>query len=147
MLVRKKQGNSLIEVMISMCIVVTTMMTTATVINSIHGSREKINYEIEDIYTLEAVKKIIICNYSYERIKERLKDRTIYLNNDSLNNLNQKSYDVFLHGENLASSYPYVSLKGKESEGGTMIINISYYDEKGNKLENVFYKGKYEEVQ
>lgn len=144
---RKNKGVTLIEVMVAMFIVITTIATVANVITSSTGSRMSQKEVMVAVNNLEAIKKLVICNYSYEEIREAFKDKEVYLDSEALNNINSIEFNIMDYVKGDKSGYPSIKFKGSEGQGGTMQVVISYYYQGGNTIENVFYKGNYEQVQ
>ncbi|WP_404987612.1 hypothetical protein [Clostridium culturomicium] len=144
---RKNKGATLIEVMTALFIVVITTVTAATVITDTARSRLSQQEIMEGVNRLETVKKLLFCNYSYDEINEALKDNQVYFNSNIINNINSTEINILGQVQPQKNGYPCVKLQGSERQGGTMKIIISYVYEDGNVIENVFYKGNYEEKQ
>lgn len=144
---RKNKGSTLIEAMIALFIAVITIVTIATVITSTTKSRLSQEEVMEGVNRLETVKKLLICNYSYDEIKDVLKDNQGYFNSSITNNINSTEVNILEQMESERNGYPCVKLQGSEGQGGTMKIIISYFYEEDNVIENVFYKGNYEKKQ
>lgn len=143
----KSKGVTLIEVMVAMFIVITTIVTVANVITSSTSSRMSQKEVMVAVNNLEAIKKLLICNYSYEEIREAFKDKEVYLDSEALNNINSIGFNIMDYVKGDKAGYPSIKLKGSEGQGGTMQVIVSYYYQGGNIIENVFYKGNYEQVQ
>lgn len=144
---RKNKGTTLIEAMIALFIAAITIVTAATVITATTRSRLSQEEVMESCSTLETVKKLLICNYSYDEIKNVLKDNQVYFNSSIINNINSIKINILEQMESERNGYPCVKLQGSEGQGGTLKIIISYFYEEDNVIENVFYKGNYEKKQ
>lgn len=147
MSVKRSKGNTLIEVLVAMFVVTVTITASATVFTGIYNSRN-IMEELEDgLYKSEGVKKLLICNFSYEEIMETFKEKKLYINDYNLNDFNF-SQGILLEDLDITSKgYPHLTIEGEERPGGTMKILMVFHFDTTRKIESVFYKGRYEEVQ
>lgn len=142
---RKNKGSTLIEGMVALFIAALTIIGAATAFSGGVKGKGTIDEVMEGAYKLETMKKILICNYSYEELKEVLKDKTFYMSMDILNSIQLEDLDLVAFLEEEKGQVPLVEVQGEEGEGGTMVIKIVYYFQGGNKINSVFYKGNYEE--
>ena len=142
---KRNKGITLIGAMISIFIVVIIIMTVALGFSSRNKTRNSMEETLDGVYKMESIKKLLICNYSYEEIANLLKDKKCYIDHEDLSTMNFNQINIGDILQEEPGEYPRVEIQGTEGQGGTMIINISYYFHGGNKMENIFYKGNYEE--
>lgn len=141
------KGATLIEAIIAVFILSITITATARVITSSGISRKVMEDTMEAVYTVDAVKKLILCNYTYEDIERAFTDKEVFLNIGALNGFSLEEIQLLSCIEGGRNTYPAIGLKGTKGEGGTLKINLTYYYKGGNFMESVFYRGNYEQVQ
>lgn len=147
MLAYKSKGETLIETIVAIFVATITIIFLVSIQGATYKSRHEIEHNMEGIYRLESVKKVVICNLSYEEIKENFADKVKYINVDILENDYVVSRDILSIIEGSKGNYPTVEISGKEGHGGTMIIDIKYIFENGYFITNIFYRGNYEEAE
>lgn len=146
MSVKKSKGITLLESIISLFIAVITIMSVALAYTSINEGEENLREVMEGAYAMEVLKKILLCNYSYEYLKDILKDKKSYIDKEELLIIDLHYGEIIEVFKEVSTRYPRIEIQGKEGQGGTMIINIRYHLDEDSYLENIFYRGNYEEV-
>lgn len=141
---RKNKGVTLIEVILALSIMVITLIGISKTIGASVISRKSMNETMDRIYTIDAVKKLIICNYTYEETKSAFKEKEVYLNLKDLNLASLEDIDIISNLTDKYDSYPVIKFFGTEGQGGTLKITIEYHYELGSYMISSFFKGDYE---
>ncbi|GEM_PF-367273 len=147
MLAGKSKGETLIETIVAIFAATISIIFLVSIQGVSYKSRNEIEQVMEGTYRIEALKKLVFCNLSYEEIIENFDDRTKYINGYALESNYMASSDILSIIEESEGSYPTIEISGKEGDGGTMIIDIKYTFENGYSITNIFYRGNYEETE
>ncbi len=144
MLVRKNKGITLLETIVSMLIVSTILVGGLTFHGVMKKSEEEELKEMEATFKIDAVKKLILCNMTYDEIKESIAEKTIFINKDDLQRENLGRFHISNLIKEEGGEYPLIMLKGnKQMDEEIIKIEILYKFEDEREINHVFYRGNY----
>lgn len=144
MLVRKNKGITLLETIVSMLIISTILVGGLTFHGVMKKSEEEELKEMEATFKIDAVKKIILCNMTYDEVKEGIVEKTIFINKDDLQRENLGRFHISNRIKEEGGEYPLIMLKGnKQIDEEVIKIEILYKFEDGREINHVFYRGNY----
>jgi len=144
MLVRKNKGITLLETIVSMLIISTILVGGLTFHGVMKKSEEEELKEMEATFKIDAVKKLILCNMTYDEIKEGISEKTIFINKDDLQRENLSRFHISNLIKEEGGEYPLIMLKGnKQMDEEIIKIELLYKFEDGREINHVFYRGNY----
>jgi NhaP-type Na+/H+ or K+/H+ antiporter len=144
MLVRKNKGITLLETIVSMLIISTILVGGLTFHGVMKKSEEEELKEMEATFKIDAVKKLILCNMTYDEIKEGIAEKTIFINKDDLQRENLSRFHISNLIKEEGGEYPLIMLKGnKQMDEEIIKIELLYKFEDGREINHVFYRGNY----
>jgi NhaP-type Na+/H+ or K+/H+ antiporter len=144
MLVRKNKGITLLETIVSMLIISAILVGGLTFHGVMKKSEEEELKEMEATFKIDAVKKLILCNMTYDEIKEGIAEKTIFINKDDLQRENLSRFHISNLIKEEGGEYPLIMLKGnKQMDEEIIKIELLYKFEDGREINHVFYRGNY----
>ena len=145
MLVGKSKGESLIEVIVSIFISSIYIIFLSSAIGINYRSSFNSNEIMDRLYKIDTIKKIMICNLSYDEIKYNFTKKK-YLKSNVLNADKIKYLNINDFMEEDPKALPKVEVEARKLENEIIVINVKYIFEDGRNVSNTFYKGNYEVI-
>lgn len=147
MLVRKNKGNTLIETIVSMLILTSILIGVFNFYRVMRISEAEEIKEMKAVYQIDAVKKLILCNMSYDELQDELVKKNKFISSSDLMEENLGRVAIKDIMKNKEDGYPLIMLMGDEEISEEIIkIKILYRLQSGREISNEFYKGNYEKV-
>lgn len=145
MLAGKNKGESLIEAIVAIFISSISIIFLSSAIGVNYKSSFNSHEIMDRLYRIDAIKKSIICNLSYDDIKYNFTKKK-YLDSNLLKEDRIKYLNINDFMDDDPKALPKVEVEVSELENEIILINVKYIFEKGRNVSNIFYKGNYEEV-
>lgn len=147
MLVRKNKGNTLIETIVSMLILTSILIGVLNFYRVMRISEAEEIKEMKAVYQIDAVKKLILCNMSYDEVQDELVKKNKFISSSDLMEENLGRVDIKDIMNSKEEGYPLIMLTGDEEISEEIIkIKILYRFQSGREVSNEFCKGNYEKI-
>lgn len=145
MLAGKNKGESLIEAIVAIFISSISIIFLSSAIGVNYKSSLNSHEVMDRLYKIDAIKKSIICNLSYDDIKYNFTKKK-YLESDLLkeDRINCLNIRDFIDDD--PKDLPKIEVEFRELENEIIVINVKYIFEEGRNISSIFYKGNYEEI-
>lgn len=147
MLVKKNRGFTLIEIVVSLCIltiILTAMLSSETLALNFKGKQDK---KDKALMAIETTSSVMLNNLTYEEILVFFGNNVRYIKSENINNDSYKHSNILdLTTLDLDGNYPFMSIniiKDSVDEVLKIILNYKINSNQGDNLTYVFYKGKY----
>ena len=147
MLVRKNKGNTLVETIVSMLILTSILIGVFNFYRVMRISEVEEMKEMKAVYQIDAVKKLILCNMSYDEVQDELVKKNRFISGSDLMEESLGRVGIKDIMKNKEEGYPLIILTGEEEISEEIIkIKILYRFQGGREISNEFYKGNYEKI-
>ena len=147
MLVRKNKGNTLVETIVSMLILTSILIGVFNFYRVMRISEAEEIKEMKAVYQIDAVKKLILCNMSYDEVQDELVKKNRFISSSNLMEENLGRVGIKDIMKDKEEGYPIIMLMGDEEISEEIIkIKILYRFQGGREISNEFYKGNYEKI-
>ena len=147
MLVRKNKGNTLVETIVSMLILTSILIGVFNFYRVMRISEAEEIKEMKAVYQIDAVKKLILCNMSYDEVQDELVKKNRFISSSNLMEENLGRVGIKDIMKDKEEGYPIIMLMGDEEISEEIIkIKILYRFQSGREISNEFYKGNYEKI-